>query len=118
MRPAHDHLRRALLLLGAASLVACQQTNKVEIPNLTGPSSALSNVILPGKATPAPSPAATPTPDPTAAPTPAPTPTPPARSASCSLPAGNGSGDDCVRTSPAFLDALDASIDDLVRTQP
>ncbi len=107
----------AVLAFTAAGSLACQQTSKVEIPDLTGPSSAHSSVILPGKATPAPTPAATPTPGP-AAPAPTPGPTPPARSASCSLPAGNGSGDDCTRTTPAFLDALGASIDDLVRSEP
>jgi hypothetical protein len=64
-------------------------------------------------------PVATPTPSDGATPEPGATPTPaPPTTSGCRLPRGTGSGEDCPRTSPAFLGDVQASIKQLIKEQP
>jgi hypothetical protein len=73
-------------------------------------------VPVPPTPTPAPQPTTpgNPTPPP---PTPAPTP-PPVTSQGCGLPKGTGSGNDCPRNSPAFLNDVMAAIDRTIQQHP
>lgn len=72
-----------------------------------------------GAHTPA-APALAPTPNPTPNPTPVPAPTPSSARVACGVGAGTGDGLDehCPRTSPGFLDEVDAAINRVVDRHP
>lgn len=110
--------QRPLLVfaLTAGFVIGCS-ANKVDVPDLDGSSSShgvivtTPTVVVVGSPKPSPSPG-TPSPSPTPSPTPSP------NSAGCNLPPGGGSGNNCERTSPSFLETVDAVIDQIVRDEP
>jgi hypothetical protein len=107
-------------LLVAVVLGGClRQVDRQELPTGTGnpespaPAPSLSPIspvpLGPGPAPTDPGPTGTPAPDAT--------PTPPSASG-CRLPRGSGSGEDCQRTSPAFLGDVQGAIKQLIQDQP
>jgi hypothetical protein len=117
-------------MLGALGLAGCT-VNDVKVPDLSGPTEGRGSYVI-GAPSPTPNPQPTPTPQPTPAPqptpgqpTPQPTPNPtpaptpnPGPTAKCALGPGQGSGDNCDRTSPAFLDQVETAIDRTVARHP
>jgi hypothetical protein len=110
------------VLLAVAAAVACQTLTE-ELPQQPeAPVAAPPPIIVnPG---PIPDvPHAEPTPAPPAdpggggAPPPAPPP-PPASAQGCGLPPGNGSGNDCPRQSPSFLNAVESALTQLIAEEP
>jgi hypothetical protein len=114
-------IRYALMVLVLVAL-SCK-TQKVEIPDFTGPSVGVGTIPLVSRSplpapTPAASPVASPAPAPNPTPTPASTPSPSGPTSSCRLGPGSGDGDNCRRGEPTFLDKLESSIDYVVQTKP
>jgi hypothetical protein len=75
-------------------------------------------VTIPTPAPAPPPPAGTPAPPPSGGGTPAPPPPSPPAAQSCSLPAGNGSGNDCPRQSPTFLSQVESALTQFVQQEP
>jgi hypothetical protein len=120
-------MRRVALALSATALIlAACTTLYEEMPEAettvattpTGPIVRLPVVVTPAP-TPTPTTTPTPAPGPTPAPTPAPTPQPtPTPSNSLCSTNGGGSGENCPRTSPSFLNDVFAAIDTLAERRP
>jgi hypothetical protein len=110
-------LAAALLAVLAASChTITEELPKSSTKNPTGPAPIPVVVVPIPVLTPAPTPAATPTPAP-GTPTPAPTAAPP-NTASCGLPAGNGSGNNCPLEHPSFLPQVEDALDQVIREHP
>jgi len=107
------------LVLGAVlcSTSSCSIDSKHNTLNVTDASSIGHLPAPPIAATPG-----SPTPSPAApAPTPAPAPQPSPSAApqgSCKLPPGSGNGQNCTQGNPSFLNDVEASIDQLVKSHP
>jgi hypothetical protein len=107
-------------LVAASGLVACTTLTE-ELPHQPDPGGPVSGhppivvipVPIPSPQEPVPPAGGTPTPP--QAPPPAP---PPPSAQSCSLPPGNGSGNDCPRESPSFLPQVEGALDQLVKEEP
>lgn len=99
--------------MGALLAGACSDLKKVERPEDPSPSE---GVIA---AVPSPRAPSSPTPPPTSpSPNPSPSPSAPPPQASCNLPPGTGTGENCERTSPSFLSDVEAAIDQIVGEHP
>lgn len=119
-------MRRALPVVAVVLAAACT-TIVEELPNApSAPAPSSIPVIVipvpvptpvsaPPPTAPAPTPAPGGTPAPGATPTPAP---PPPPGGSCSLPPGNGPGQNCPRTGASFLGQVDAAITQLAQQRP
>src|SRR5262245_9602066 len=112
------------LLLGVV-LGGCMRNIVEELPSGPEPSPSASSgpvTPVPVGVTPTPTPTPTIIPTPTPRPTPEPTPTsstpPPPTTSSCRLPRGSGNGENCPRTTSAFLGDVQASIRQLIQDQP
>jgi hypothetical protein len=119
-------LARRSALIAAFGIIGCHTITEDLPPAAsqpTGPTLVLPVVITPvsnptlsNPTNPTPTPSATPTPATGATPTPTPTPSVP--SATCSPGNGSGSGNQCTRTTPELLGAVQAAIDDVIRQEP
>src|SRR5512145_2776778 len=116
-----SRVARALLFLCASlALVQCQTITEEPVDNPSDPT--LPTVTVPIVVTPIPAstpvPGSTPTPAPAATPTPNPTPPPPPVTANCTPGGGSGTGAQCRKSGPLYVDVVGAAIDDVVAQNP